>query len=379
MLSHASCGNGKCDSGETETNCLKDCGTATNDGKEKCVATGGTWEYVPNLPCIASNKESRLKKNFSCIAWVQPGYSCKCPNGAYYGSYEEGCIKKTCYGEGEGIAGLVTSTTPVLSCCAGLVSSPRTSCTGNSCVTTEGFICKNPGASACKMAGTLFKNTEADCCAGLMKVYPDGGKIKPGTSENYQVTCAVPNCVNGTCAAGYVCSRDAANLCCKADQCSYNYYPDGHCVDNGDTYISHGMGDFPYDYYLICRNGKWKTMTGTKGCNGYECDSGNCIDNKCYSTDGTVSPCENETCWAGSGFVCRDGNNCCKPDECGYDVFPNGQCVKNGGTRSQGPLATNFNWVCRNGAWKTVAGAWGCNNFACDNGTCVNNICSQPQ
>jgi hypothetical protein len=113
------------------------------------------------------------------------------------------------------------------------------------------------------------------------------------------------------------------------------------------------------------------------GCNGTlncgTCAVGQpCMNNKCVTN---VRQCVNNTC--ASGLACKDGNNCCRPDQCGYDVFPNGQCVDSGGTRSQGPLATNFNLVCRNGVFKTMANAWGCNYFGCDSGTCVNNVCQK--
>ena len=131
------CGNGACETGETASNCAKDC--ADKFGKTTVICA--------------------------------PGNNCRA---------------KACYGEGEGEIGLIAG--PVKPCCHGLTPHPS----GTQAV-TEGFVCRKPVAANCKKEGELFGYLEGQCCDGLLKVYPDGAKTySAGESQNFQVTCKKP-------------------------------------------------------------------------------------------------------------------------------------------------------------------------------------------
>lgn len=80
------------------------------------------------------------------------------------GSYGRGpASEKTCYGEGEGIMGLVTPDVPNLPCCTGLQQIDDSAPSGNNeCVATEGFICSNCGDGICGRVENRC-NCPADC------------------------------------------------------------------------------------------------------------------------------------------------------------------------------------------------------------------------
>ena len=176
------CGDGACGIGENKTNCAKDCDSASNYGKDQCTASGGSWTCKPGCPScnISLTKAQRLEKiksealtgTFSvCQASCVSGSldcGCSCAAGKFWASKEEGCINnnlqlcgngkceaangetsaicpadcpaETCYGKGEGVAGLTAG--PAKYCCAGLTAQPRGGCSGDSCWSSEGFICQ---------------------------------------------------------------------------------------------------------------------------------------------------------------------------------------------------------------------------------------------
>ena len=165
-------------------------------------------------------------------------------------------------------------------------------------------------------------------------------------------------CLNGQC-------------CTSWNDCITQFGPGSACKAVGIACSSNSDCCSSVCTSGVCASG----ASGSCGVVGATCTSNsNCCSSDCNSGACVVLPCTNGAC--PSGYVCKDGNNCCRASQCGYDVFPNGQCVDDGGTRSQGPLTTNFNLICRNGVWKTIACSWGCDYFGCDSGTCQNHVCA---
>jgi len=97
------------------------------------------------------------------------------------------------------------------------------------------------------------------------------------------------------------------------------------------------------------------------------CENGICKAPPCAQKGGYCAS-SSDCC---SGYHCTDGNTCCATTECGWDFYPNTQCVANGGQRSN----EYANAICRSGQWKVIKGGIGCNLFPCDSGSCVNNKC----
>jgi len=74
------CGDGKCNStiGENACNCAADCGKSTSDnGKAKCLATGGAWKYSECIPGCGTplTKEERLINRSNHL--LAPAYAIK--------------------------------------------------------------------------------------------------------------------------------------------------------------------------------------------------------------------------------------------------------------------------------------------------------------
>jgi len=118
------CGNNTCESGENYSTCPADCGQISDNGKSKCVTTGGTWKYLECMSgCgIPSTRTERLQiRGMGCPAVCIQGTGCACPSGKYWASREEGCINQepvvSCLGEGA-IKEFGTSDT--VDCCSGL-------------------------------------------------------------------------------------------------------------------------------------------------------------------------------------------------------------------------------------------------------------------
>jgi len=156
-------------------------------------------KQTPVTPACAKEGEQQTSSKKCCSGLIINDVPVNCPYGAQCSVLAPTCqkpvtpITKTCYGEGEGVLGLQASGANPISCCSGLTAASRSSCSGNMCSVTEGFICKKTEKSACKNEGELFGYLEADCCAGLLKVYPDGAKTyQSGDSQNFQVTCKKP-------------------------------------------------------------------------------------------------------------------------------------------------------------------------------------------
>ena len=286
-------------------------------------------------------------------------------------------------------------------------------CVNNAC--SEGLICKD-GNNCCqadqcgydaypngqcvdsggtRSQGPLATNFNLVCRSGVWKSMANSWGCNyfacdSGTCLSNVCPAAVPACVPKTCASlGNVCGSvsDGCGGTLNCGNCSASPVANSSVVisPNSVTNINNSncqdnscpSGSLPVSTCTpkTCDSLIYNCGTASDGCGGTlqcgTCPSGQaCTNNKCVTS---VSQCSNNTC--SSGLVCKDGNNCCQADQCGYDVYPNGQCVDSGGTRSQGPLATNFNLVCRSGVWKTVSGAWGCNYFACDVGPCLGNVC----
>ena len=124
------CGNKFCEAGENTSNCPQDCLI---------------------LP-VCGNKFCEAGEN-----------SANCPQDCGTG--------KICYAEGEGLTGY--SASPILACCPGLVESGNSTCNGNSCVATEGFICKRSSAVC---GNGICESGEADV-------------INTGDLPSYKGTC----------------------------------------------------------------------------------------------------------------------------------------------------------------------------------------------
>ncbi len=100
------CGNGICRFGETAATCPTDCAKPTNDnGKEKCVATGGAWKYSDCASaCVFKTRSERLSgMERACVTMCLRDYLCECPTGKYWASREEGCIAKFTNACGNGV------------------------------------------------------------------------------------------------------------------------------------------------------------------------------------------------------------------------------------------------------------------------------------
>jgi len=165
------CGNGKCEAMENQYNCASDCGKTT------CAL-----EY---WPCWTSSLPSPYEHDFSpkqCCAGLT------CQMGAISGT----CMKSTAAcGNGK--------------CETGETSTCRQDCRNDEIFTTCGngrcewdeTVTNCPAdcgkSTSCKKEGELFGYLEGDCCAGLLKVYPEGAKTyQTGESQNFQVTCQKP-------------------------------------------------------------------------------------------------------------------------------------------------------------------------------------------
>lgn len=142
----AYCGNGTCGTGENSYNCSKDC------GKPNCAKEGkGILSNDQAKQCCSglTKVSTSIIDNATCtpvtVSSVYSDICIKCGNGIC-GTGENKCNCPadcgaiTCYKEGEGEIGITTGS--AIACCAGLTAKPRTTCTGTTCLNTEGFICQ---------------------------------------------------------------------------------------------------------------------------------------------------------------------------------------------------------------------------------------------
>jgi hypothetical protein len=246
-----------------------------------CAQEGQQFSKVyPNLPgswCDGltewnSGMDTRQVVDAKCIATGlmagSPVGTCiKCGDGVC-GRSENICncpqdcgAQKTCYNEGEGIVGYPA--TPTLSCCPGLVAASRTTCTGDSCATTEGFICKKPapvcGNGKCE-TGETIANCSSDCPS-----ITDTDKFKCSANSDCIATCGY-GCVAKT---WYTSSNRIDCMAMPIYNCSCL---GGTCQKNTNTSCQAeskfcggiATGAFPCCDGLVCKlNGTYPDAGGT--------------------------------------------------------------------------------------------------------------------
>ncbi len=135
----AKCGNGKCGIGENKYNCPKDCSeVVTDNGKAKCIATGGAWIDSDCAGCIPQTRAERNAGSMVCAKICVHDKICQCGNGKYWGSREEGCLTNAaCAKEGERIY-----TNDARKCCGGL--GPYSPCTSEQDCIADSWTCLLP-------------------------------------------------------------------------------------------------------------------------------------------------------------------------------------------------------------------------------------------
>jgi len=277
---------------------------------------------------------------------------------------------------------------------------PNGNATSTACTTKCKCDCtKKCGNGTCD-AGETAANCDKDCKKTALK----------GEAE----VCGS----NAECASGF-CSQ-YGTMCCNSGQCGWG---DGanfsrECVDNGKTKDNQWLNG-------ICVNGVWKTRSGGIGCNAWDCADGNCANNQCSGTiaetkciiyggkccKGDACTPANSDCGSATSTiaiitkcdddckpvaVCKKTNvescandsecasgrcsygTCCAAGQCGWGDGATGNprtCVADGSIQSNQWLSG----ICRNGVWKTVLNGNGCSSFACDQGTCADNVCTDAK
>ena len=170
-----------------------------------CAAPEGWTTYYSKGECASSCNDGD-KKQYTCgdgtkVTW------CTCSNKkmACVNSPETLC-PTACAAEGVKIYGKDLANGRLTACCKGLSGIGSCSDTGF-CANDGSSVCAYCGngecglgenkancpkdcEKTCKKEGKLFGYLEAECCEGLLKVYPEGAQTyKTGDSQNFPVTC----------------------------------------------------------------------------------------------------------------------------------------------------------------------------------------------
>jgi len=177
------CGDGICSENELQEYCPKDCSeVVTDNGKAKCIATGGAWIDSDCAGCIPQTRAERNAGSMVCAKICVHGKICQCGNGKYWGSREEGCLTNAaCAKEGEWIDAPwnleqknLAASGPT-QCCSGLTTYKNNGnesvqngrCVRNQYTAMTGrYLCVKCGDKICNSAaGENICSCAADCAA----------------------------------------------------------------------------------------------------------------------------------------------------------------------------------------------------------------------
>ncbi len=278
------CGDGKCNStiGENACNCAADCGKSTSDnGKAKCLATGGAWKYSECIPGCGTplTKEERLinrSNHLACASVCNKGNICECSSGKYWASREEGCINK-----------------------------PAPVCGNSTCETGE---TATNCSTDCGNSTSCAKEGEKINSSGFKKCCPE--LIADPGCENCSAdswTCRKPaNCGNGTCETGETainCPKDCQNgTTCKtlwwSDDTSKICQQKQFC----GAYMYLGLKT--YNTQSACQAALDAACSKECVAKGYALGGNYCVANE----EGVLEAC----CCAGSASKC--GNGVCESE-----------------------------------------------------------------
>ncbi len=294
------CGNGVCDSGETETSCPKDCQPVVVCGNMKCEPTESPLTCGFDCSGISSCAQTNCSgpwaacsKDSLCVAAVNCMVAC--------GS-DQTCTSK-CQ------SNLPPPTASTLSAGAACINA---TCSGTNAVCGNGKCEASESPQSCP----------ADCqSSGPCATLPDGSTC---TDNN---ACTTDVCMKGQC-IGTPISCDDGNAC-TMDACMM---PAGctHTVANGMA-CEDGNGCTQGD---LCAAGVCKSGTNTCGaCTlDAQCDDKNpCTVDKCGA---------NNICtitFGAAGTSCSDGNACTTGDVCD----PSGKCYGSPAKCDDGNVCTN--------------------------------------
>jgi len=342
----AKCGNGSCGKGETNANCPADCPIVIGGGcvykkfAGKCTVSkiedasttinvnysfsptttpdiSGTYLTATStinpyggtaaagylgLPCLKNKYAPTLNQTTECGLIAGAIFNCTLSvikTGACTPINVE--FKSACYGEGEGVTG---NTTSVLSCCAGLVSAPRTTCTGNVCATQEGFVCSKSTPKSCSFnnqcSGKICTNKvccNANQCGDNKTCYNKNatttidGIIKTCDSEGKWLRADEQTCSTNSQCGGNKCIN---RVCCKASQCGNG----NKCYDKNATTTLDGV------VKACAAEGKWSRINAQSCVLNSQCVSGKCANGSCCNANQCGN---NKTCYDKNATTTIDG------------------------------------------------------------------------
>jgi hypothetical protein len=316
------------------------------DLTKPCFSEGQGWGYAIS-PAGFSERNRQIF--YSCCAGLkkisnnlQPeldgecapalGYSsvicAKCGNGIC-GAGENKCNcpsdckpTQSCYREGEGLIGYVTSDTPILSCCSGLTRVNDASLSGSGCAAVEGFICTKCGDGICGVSENIC-NCPSDCkenCVkegGSVPIVPNAPKCCAGLTG---IGCNTPdssgNC-NQNCVGASVCAKCGDGICGIGENkcnCPQDCSAIQECAGVGERFS------------IVYREYPQKCCPGlTEWLNGM--DTRRVVDGRCVET-GLVSGSPIGTCINCGNGICESIETICNcPSDCKYNAAP--MCSRN--------------------------------------------------
>ncbi|MCU0653086.1 MAG: hypothetical protein MUD10_02395 [Candidatus Pacebacteria bacterium] len=275
----AACGNGVCGLGENKCNCPADCKSNSDDGKNQCAVTGGTWKY---LECMSgcgtpATKADRLKlAGMGCAAVCVKGNGCACPTGKAWASREEGCITHV-------------------------------------------------PAIGCLSEGNIKEGNEIGCCTGLAEINycNDSGECK-------NASICTAKCGNGACdyrENKYNCPKDCSGAACAKESEVINIGDTKKCCDGLITYS-------PCTSEQDCIADSWTCKRPANTCvaegknvvaypGSPTCCSGlSAISIQTVSSAGTCSaPASGAVCAKCGNGICGNGENKCNcPKDCSTTI-----------------------------------------------------------
>jgi len=206
------CGDGICSENELQEYCPKDCSeVVTDNGKAKCIATGGAWIDSDCAGCIPQTRAERNAGSMVCAKICVHDKICQCGNGKYWGSREEGCLTNAaCVKEGERIY-----TNDAKKCCGGLVAySP---CTSEQDCIADFWTCLPPGAPVPSSQTACSTNNDCISDGGTChKCFNKSWWNSQTSSTKLKWAClgigdSICQCKNKVCTSVSVCGDGVCN------------------------------------------------------------------------------------------------------------------------------------------------------------------------
>ncbi|NYZ78805.1 hypothetical protein H0N99_01525 [Candidatus Micrarchaeota archaeon] len=314
------CGNEICESGESSSNCCKDCGCSTGSCCNNACVTPACTNLDDGNPCTSDTCNIADPCNPQQVHTPLSGVSCPggtCQNGACIAA-QTGCSSD--------------SNCPGQKCCSG--ACVTSACTtnsqcndGNSCTSD---VCQNPNSCNAACAHTPMSS----CCGNGRCDAGEGCATCPGDCPCIGGSTCINNicnakqllqsgdrctnsndCSSGYCNNGYCC---AAGTCCRSDsECSGGKACISNTCQNSGAKCADGTsaGQCSKSKPHFCNNGNDVFACPTCGCDEGSICTMSGICNKLECSDGTPFG----ACSSNKPLFCNDGaliNNCSK---CGCD------------------------------------------------------------